>query len=193
MAFAHTMARGTDAFSAPEPDTTRWPGTATPSDAALSELVAPHLDRLIQVAERILGSCEEAEDAVQEALVTLWNAQTTPPNPRGWLVRTVVHRSLHARRTAQRRRKWEERAGVDWVVTCPLCDPSEAVEAEELQQQLDRALEGLCDDHRIVVALRAEGLEYHEIAQRLEIPVGTVRSRLNRARAVLRAELGANL
>ena len=157
----------------------------------LGQLVAPHLEQLSHVAERILGSGEEADDAVQEALVTLWKAQAEPPNPQGWLVRTVVHRSLHARRTALRRRKWEERASVDWMTTCPLCDPSEAVEARELQRQLSHALEGLSDDHRIVVALRAEGLDYAEIASRLQVPVGTVRSRLNRAREALRTELDA--
>ena len=112
-----------------------------------------------------------------------------PPNPRGWLVRTVVHRSLHARRSAQRRRKWEERAGVEWAATCPLCDPSEAVEARELERRLSQALDGLSDEHKIVVALRAEGLDYQEIAERLAVPIGTVRSRLNRAREALRSEL----
>ena len=96
------------------------------TQAELQRLVAPHLGRLTEVAERILGSGEAADDAVQEALVTLWKAQAEPPNLQGWLVRTVVHRSLHARRTALRRRKWEERAGAEWVTTCPLCDPSEA-------------------------------------------------------------------
>ncbi len=152
----------------------------------LAELVAPHLAQLTEVAERILGTGEQADDAVQEALVTLWNTRDLPPNPRSWLVRTVVHRSLHARRTAERRRKWEERAGFDWALTCPLCDPSETLEAQELEQRLERALAGLRDDQRIVVALRAEGLDYQEIADRLEIPIGTVRSRLNRAREALR-------
>lgn len=156
-------------------------------DAELTSLVAPHLARLFDVAARILGSDEQAEDAVQETLVTLWNARSLPPNPRGWLVRTVVHRSLHARRTAERRRKWEERAGLDWALTCPLCDPAEALEARELDRQLSEALEGLQDDQRIVVALRAEGLDYQEIAERLDIPVGTVRSRLSRARDTLRS------
>ena len=173
------------------PEEPRRIGSSEARDEELERLVTPHLQRLTEVAERILGSGEEAEDAVQEALVTLWRSKEAPPNPRGWLVRTVVHRSLHARRTALRRRKWEERAGVDWVTTCPLCDPSETVEAQELQQQLDHALEGLSDDHRIVVALRAEGLEYHEIAERLGVPVGTVRSRLNRARDALRTEFGS--
>lgn len=158
------------------------------SDEDLSALVAPHLDRLTEVAERILGSGEQAEDAVQEALVTLWKTRVKPPNPRGWLVRTVVHRSLHARRTAQRRRKWEERAGVEWAATCPLCDPSESIEARDLERKLSQALEGLSNEHKIVVALRADGLDYQEIADRLAVPIGTVRSRLNRARETLRSE-----
>ncbi|MEM7409309.1 MAG: RNA polymerase sigma factor [Myxococcota bacterium] len=186
MNFAQS-ARGAALLPVPDSDTTR-PSAAEPCDD-LHQLVAPHLGRLVEVAERILGSGAEADDAVQEALVTLWKAEVTPPNPRGWLVRTVVNRSLHARRTAQRRRKWEERAGIDWVTTCPLCDPEEAFENGELQQELDRALDALCDEHRMVVALRVEGLEYHEIAERLSLPVGTVRSRLNRARSALRAEL----
>ena len=188
MEYAQLSAREAALGTASARNPMRNSGSRKRRDDELARLVAPHLERLVEVAERILGSGEQAEDAVQETLVTLWRSRVTPPNPRGWLVRTVVHRSLHARRTAQRRRKWEERAGLDWATTCPLCDPSEAVEARELQLQLDRALEGLSDDHRIVVALRAEGLDYTEIAERLGVPVGTVRSRLNRAREALRAE-----
>ena len=156
-------------------------------ESDLADVVAPHLTALTEIAERILGTGEQTEDAVQEALITLWKTRELPPNPRSWLVRTVTHRSLHARRTAERRRKWEERAGIDWALTCPLCDPSDALEARELAQRLDAALEGLRDDQKIIVALRAEGLDYQEIAERLQIPIGTVRSRLNRARETLRA------
>ncbi|MGH0032524.1 MAG: RNA polymerase sigma factor [Myxococcota bacterium] len=190
MEIVQTAARESDPVVGPPGSPGRPRHARTNKDEDLQRLVAPHLSRLLEVAERILGSGEEAEDAVQEALVTLWRARVTPPNPRGWLVRTVVHRSLHARRTAQRRRKWEERAGSDWATTCPLCDPCEAVEAAQLQRRLGQALEGLSDDHRIVVALRAEGLDYQEIAGRLGVPVGTIRSRLNRAREALRSELG---
>ena len=144
-------------------------------DRELAQLVEPDLARLVQVAEKILGSGAEAEDAVQDALIALWRLKDTPPNLRGWLRRTVVHRSLHARRTAQRRKKWEERAGVDWALQCPLCDPQEEATGAQLKRQLDHALEALSDQQRIVVALRAEGLEYDEIASKLGVPVGTVR------------------
>lgn len=162
---------------------------AARAEEPLLALVRPHLDRLFAVAERILGDPARADDAVQEALVTLWSSREAPPNLRGWLVRTVVHRSLHARRTEQRRRKWEERAGEEWSATCPLCDPSESIEARELERDLGQALDALSDEHRVVVGLRAEGLDYGAIAARLGVPVGTVRSRLNRAREALREEL----
>ena len=156
----------------------------------LSAAIAPHLGRLLQVAERILGCPDEARDAVQEALITLWEAAEAPANLRAWLVRTVIHRSLHRRRGAERRRKWEERAGVEMSTWCLLCDPQRSAEGSELRRQLDVALRALSEEQRLVVALRAlEGLDYQAISARLGVPVGTVRSRLNRARAALQQEL----
>ncbi len=150
--------------------------------------VRPHLNRMLAVAERILGCPDAARDAVQEALVTLWQMGEMPPNLRGWLVRTVTHRSLHARRSAERRRKWEERAGVAASDSCALCDPLREVEARELRRQLEQAFAGLSSEQRLVIALRElEDMDYAAIADRLGVPIGTVRSRINRARGRLRS------
>lgn len=165
-------------------------GRAPAGSASLDHAVAPHLNRLLAVAERILGCPDEARDAVQEALVTLWETADIPENLRAWLVRTVVHRSLHRRRGAERRRKWEERAGLEMSTWCALCDPARSAEGAELRQQLESALRVLSEEQQIVIALRAlHGLDYQAIAAELGVPVGTVRSRLNRARAALREEL----
>jgi RNA polymerase sigma-70 factor (ECF subfamily) len=164
--------------------------STVPANAALGRAVAPHLTRLLAVAERILGCPDEARDAVQEALVTLWETADVPENLRAWLVRTVVHRSLHRRRGAERRRKWEERAAVEMSTWCALCDPERSAEGAELRGQLESALRALSEEQQIVIALRAlHGLDYQAIAAELGVPVGTVRSRLNRARAALREEL----
>ncbi len=159
------------------------------TDEELRRLVEPHMGLLRGVALRILGCPDQAQDAVQDAILAFWNARTAAPEIRGWLVRTVVHRSLHRRRTERRRRRWEDLAGADHWSTCPICDPEDEVSRRQLLEAVDRAAQRLSDEHQIVLALRAEGLEYEEIAHRLSLPVGTVRSRLNRARRALRERL----
>ncbi len=162
-------------------------------EAPTVESAEPHVALLRRVAERILGSSDQANDVVQETLLTLWSTREVPGNLRSWLVRTVTHRSLHRRRTEQRRRFWEARAAEHWreqAEACALCDPEEDAASRALRRDLDRALRALSEDQRLVVAMRAfAGLEYAEIASRLDLPVGTVRSRLNRARRALREQL----
>jgi len=158
--------------------------------APLGEALATHRRQLSALAGRILGCPDHAEDAVQEALIALWQQDQAPAQTRAWLVRATLHRSLHARRGAERRRKWEERAGAEWVEHCPLCDPEREALEREGRTRLIEALDELGEDQRRVVELRAvAGLAYQEIAETLGVPVGTVRSRLNRARAAVEAGL----
>lgn len=152
------------------------------------ELTAHHA-LLRRVAERILRCPEQAEDAVQDAIVALWNRTERPPELRGWLVKTVIHRSLHRRRTEMRRQRWEDEAAVAASITCPLCDPEDEFAQREWMEVVDAAVAGLSTEFQSVVVLRAQGREYDEIAQHLELPIGTVRSRLNRARRSLREQL----
>jgi len=163
------------------------------SEHELSLALRSHAAQLHAIAERILGSPELAGDVVQETLIALWRAPELPPNLRGWLVRTVLHRSLHARRTEGRRRRWEQLAGEHWAEHCPICDPERDAASRELNRAIHRSLEALSADQRLAFELREfEGLRYEEIARRLGIPIGTVRSRLNRARKVLREEFCAS-
>lgn len=158
--------------------------------ADLGPLVEPHLALLRRVALRILGCPEQAQDAVQDAICALWQAHGRPVDVRGWLVRTVIHRSLHRRRSEGRRRRWEEQAALDPDRDCPICNPEDEVVRRENLAALENALSGLSSEHRVVLALRAAGLEYDEIAAELLLPVGTIRSRLNRARNALRDRMG---
>ncbi len=152
-------------------------------------IVEPHLALLRRVALRILGCPEQAQDAVQDAICALWQLHGRPVEIRGWLVRTVVHRSLHRRRSEGRRRRWEERAALDQDADCPICHPEDEIARRETLRALENALENLSSEHRVVLALRAAGLEYEEIAAELALPVGTIRSRLNRARRALRDQM----
>jgi RNA polymerase sigma-70 factor (ECF subfamily) len=140
---------------------------------------------MLVVARRILGSDDLAWDAVQESLILLWHEEHAPHDLVGWLVRTVVHRSLHHARSQRRRRLHEERGG-EWARERD-DDPSRAAQLVELAQCVERALAQLPEPFQSTLRLRdVDGLEYAEIAERLELPVGTVRSRLHRARALLR-------
>ena len=76
-----------------------------------AEVVHTRLPRLQRLARRILHGEDLADDAVQEALFSLWKEGRMPPNLEGWLVRAVVLRSLHLNRARRRRRGYEERAG----------------------------------------------------------------------------------
>lgn len=158
--------------------------------APFDRLVEPHLAALHVVARGIVDSDDLAGDAVQDALVCLWRLDEPPADLRGWLVRTVVHKSLHVDRARRRRSLHEERAAAERNELCPMC--AEGVEEDEdWKRALDAALESLSDRLRVVFLLRQrDGLDYEAIARRLALPIGTVRSRLKRARDELAARLG---
>jgi RNA polymerase sigma-70 factor, ECF subfamily len=154
------------------------------------EAGSPLLEHLLSIARRILRDEAMAWDALQEALVSLWIQDVMPSNVHAWLACTVAHRSLHLARCQSRRRRHEFQAGVQRAKGNTSEDPSHHLEAEELVEMLDEALARISPDHRVVLELSSvEQLDYEAIASRLQIPLGTVRSRINRARRALGAIL----
>jgi RNA polymerase sigma-70 factor (ECF subfamily) len=169
---------------------------ATPSDPRtlrrrdFREVVGPHVTRLVALARNVLRSDDLAWDAVQDGLTALWLEGTRPNDTRAWLARTVLNRSLHASRTRRRLRKHETRARERRPETVSRDDPFRILEQEELRSMLAEALGQLGDEYREVIELREyHGLDYTAISETLGIPDGTVRSRLNRARSILRTRL----
>jgi RNA polymerase sigma-70 factor (ECF subfamily) len=155
-----------------------------------AEVVHPRIPRLQRLARRILRSDDLADDAVQEALVSFWKEGRLPRNPEGWLLRAVVLRSLHLNRARRRRRNYEERAGAERVEHDLGGDGARALEAQEAVQTATAVLRKLPEHLRTVFVLReAEQRDYASIAVALGVPVGTVRSRLNRSRKAVRAIL----
>jgi RNA polymerase sigma-70 factor (ECF subfamily) len=137
-----------------------------------------------------LRSDDLADDAVQEALLSLWLEGRLPPNLDGWLVRAVVYRSLHLNRSRRRRREYEERACLLRPEHDPGGDASRPLEDAEVARTIEAALSGLPDYLRTVFVLReVEQMDYKSIAEALQVPVGTVRSRLNRSRSALQQVL----
>ncbi|MEZ6187109.1 MAG: RNA polymerase sigma factor [Planctomycetota bacterium] len=153
---------------------------SAPGPCAELGLGRPDLTPLHRLALGILGCPDLAEEAVQEALIALWRADPRPQRPPAWLARTTVLRALHHLRTASRRTKHECRAAQG----CELhLDPARGLEREEVRARVRRALDEIPPEFRVPLELHAlEGLDYRSIAERERLPVGTVRSRIHRAR-----------
>jgi RNA polymerase sigma-70 factor, ECF subfamily len=152
---------------------------------AFERLVERHEQRLYTLAARVLGSRDEAADAVQDALVRAWLAL---PRFRGdarfstWLYRITVN-AAHDARAKRRDPPLEEPPD-------PV-DPRDRFAEQELSSELQRALNSLDESYRVAVVLYdVLGCSYAEIAELTEVPEGTVKSRIFRGRNELAERLG---
>ncbi len=163
--------------------------------AAFAELVAKYQDRVYNTCYRMCHNHADALDLTQIAFLKAYQAL-----PRfevqarffTWLYRIAVNVALSHRRTV-RRHPSLSLAGDHKDHDPPArgaADPSCRMEQMELQRRLQDALDRLDDEFRAAVVLRdVEGLDYGEIAEVLDIPLGTVKSRIYRGRMLLKAML----
>jgi len=162
--------------------------------AAFGQLVLRYQDRLYNTMVRVVGHADDARDVVQEAFVQAFLKLESFRHHSAfytWLYRIAfnVAASLSRRRrratSVEQAREEVGREPVDRQV-----GPSEQLVQQERCQQVQKALAALSEEHRVVLILREmEGCCYETIAQMLDLPVGTVRSRLHRARLQLRDHL----
>lgn len=145
--------------------------------------------RLFLVASRILRDTDDAEDAVQQTLVAIWRDLPSLRDPDrfdAWAYRTVVrHCRLYGRR--------HRRMGVTVVdLSEDMAAARDHIGDVAVRDQLGRAFDALSQDHRAVVVLHhLVGLPLGEIAEILDIPYGTVGSRLHHALRAMRASIDA--
>jgi RNA polymerase sigma-70 factor (ECF subfamily) len=158
---------------------------------ALARLYHRYAASLMAVAQRILGDRREAEDLLHDVFLEVWRHASHYDAARGtvraWLLMRMRSRSLDRRKSAgfSRSVPLEERRTEEPAPTRD--DPALAPDRSRVR----RALAELPDEHRVVLELGYfEGLSSSEIAARLELPVGTVKSRVAAALARLRAGLG---
>ncbi len=159
---------------------------------AFGELVRLNRTGVINVVYRMCGDAGLAEDAAQESFIRAWQRLSSyrPRSPfRNWLYRIAVNVALDVLRRER------ETVNVDDVVlAAPASGPEGMVERAERREIVRRAVLSLPPASRAVLVLREyEGLAYREIAAALDIPIGTVMSRLNYARTRLREILAPHL
>ena len=159
---------------------------------AFGELVSLNRAGVINVVYRMCGDASLAEDAAQESFIRAWQSLPNyrPCSPfRNWLYRIAVNVALDVLRRER------ETVNVDDVaLASPASGPEGVVERIERREMVRRAVLSLPPASRAVLVLREyEGLAYREIAAALDIPVGTVMSRLNYARTRLREILAPHL
>ena len=164
--------------------------------AAFGELVRRYQRAVYRVAYALTRDASDADDLAQETFVRAWQAigrfrLGEPLYP--WLSRIATNLAFSLFRRRKRRPETPLEplleAGQQWGVED---DPAERVERDERERHLQDAFAGLKPEHQAVLALRVvEEQSYEEIAMTLGVPVGTVMSRLSRARAELRVRLAA--
>jgi RNA polymerase sigma-70 factor (ECF subfamily) len=162
--------------------------------AAFGELVRHYQDRLYNTAYRLMGNAADAQDVVQEAFL---NAYQSLGSFKGdslfftWLYRIAVNTAISQKRkqrvVASIHAMGPEQPGVDPLDPADHNRPGYALEQAEEEQRVQRALNRLSAEHRTVLVLKEiDGQKYEAMAEILGVPIGTVRSRLHRARLELR-------
>jgi RNA polymerase sigma-70 factor (ECF subfamily) len=162
--------------------------------AAFGHLVERYQDRLYNTVLHAAGNAEDAKDVVQEAFVQAFLKLDTFQHASAfytWLYRIAFNvaathrRRRHATFSIDRGQAGDGREPVDVHE-----GPTARLDRDERCRQVRQAIGELSDEHRAILVLREiEGFTYETIAEILDLPVGTVRSRLHRARLQLRGEL----
>jgi RNA polymerase sigma-70 factor (ECF subfamily) len=173
---------------------------AEDDERAFPELVRRFQGRVMNLISRVLNDRECADDLAQEVFVRVYVHRRN--YRRGskfstWLFTIAANLAKNEIRRRVRRRNWFSLDALQETLkdsAIQLADPTEGresrLEREQLQQAVALAIAAVPGKYRLALVLRdIEGLSYEEIAQVLSIPGGTVRSRINRARSMLKRKL----
>ena len=176
---------------------------ATGDDTASAELVAEHQRMVIQLATNLLGDREEALDLSQDVFLKVFRTIHRfrgHSSLRTWIYRIVVNQARNQQRFWRRRHRADQ-VSLDQHVAAhgdilSECEPGpdRVLAQKELAARLRNALDRLPFDQRTAIVLREiDGLSHEEMAYSLGLAIGTVKSRLTRARQSLRGDLRGEL
>ncbi len=164
---------------------------------SFNRLVLAYQDLVYSHAYRMIGEEESADDATQNTFIAAYNhlGSFRGGSFKAWLLRIVTNSCYDELRRRKRRPTvpleplddaGEEVESARWMVD-PIDQPEEQVQRVELQQAIQRCLDNLPDDFRsAVVMVDVQGMDYFEAAEAMRKPIGTIKSRLARARLRLR-------
>jgi RNA polymerase sigma-70 factor (ECF subfamily) len=169
-------------------------------ERAFTELVRRFQGRVINLVSRVLNDREVSDDLAQEVFVRVYIHRRN--YRRGskfstWLFTIAANLAKNEIRRRVRRRNWFSLDALQEMVNdsaIQLADPKEGQDVElqraQLKQAIGRAIAAVPEKYRVALVLRdLEGFPYEEIGEMLKIPGGTVRSRINRARGILKRKL----
>jgi RNA polymerase sigma-70 factor (ECF subfamily) len=182
-------------------DTPRDPGRATLEQEEFARLALEHLDSMYGAAMRLTRSPSDADDLVQDAFLKayrFYDKFEPGTNLRAWLLRILTNTFINKYRRNVRERKVLDGEDAEPVgdgvmsraamraLTEPESDAMRAIVSQEIQKALDE----LSEEHRLMIVLAdVEELSYKEIADIVGCPIGTVMSRLHRARKQMQGRL----
>lgn len=172
-------------------------------DGDFQKEALPHLDALYRYALRLTRNERDAEDLLQDTFLRafrFWGKYQKGSNCKAWLFRIMKNQFLNR---VDRAKRAPDQTSLDdteeWYLYSQLKDsgpetvkndPASIFEMKDWGEQIQAAIDRLPDDFREpLVLFDGEGLSYQEISEILDVPIGTVRSRLNRARKKLQREL----
>ena len=180
-------------------------GRNTPSEAelvrravagehgAFEQLVLLHRPRVLRTAYGIIGSTQEAEDVAQEVFVKIWQSLDRfgmQSSLASWIYRITTNTAIDRLRRRRDTVSLDAPGPASPALESPKALPEDLAMRNDQQKMLRKAIMELSPNARVALILREyEQLSYKEIAEVLDIPVGTVMSRLNYARQSLRRKL----
>lgn len=190
-------------------DTTLFRRARSGDRGAFGSLVLLYQDRVYNALVRMVGDREEARELAQEAFtraLAKLSGFRGEAQPYTWIFRIAMNLAISRLRKLRRRRVFsldqpsaggghdgpsDQASGlVERVAAEDGCDPADAVERRERQQQVVAALGRVDPEHRALLVMRdIEGFDYQQMADLLGVPLGTLKSRLFRARQALLEEL----
>jgi len=170
--------------------------------AAFEALIGKHQQRVYSIAYRLMGNHHDASDLAQEALIKVYRSISKFRGEAAfstWLYHVVSNvcrdelrrRSRHPVSSLDEPLRTEE-GSIEREVADPRCGPADLAEETEFSEFIQGLIDGLTPEYKIVIVMRElMGFSYEEIASQLEISLGTVKSRISRARRILQEQIQA--